>query len=105
MGEIDRCQFCEVMWSSARCHRLRGSRRPGEARRYLKVAEESAALWSGTAWQAAALEAGAHVAKADGRPDEFTARLIEAERLFTQAGQPLDAARCLQARTKSELVS
>ena len=37
------------------------------ARRHLAVAEASAARWDGSAWDAAVLEARAHLARAEGR--------------------------------------
>ena len=40
------------------------------------------------------LEARAHLARAEGRPEEFTTLLRDAAALFTQAGHPRDAARC-----------
>lgn len=36
-----------------------------DARRYLKVAERSEALWEGTAWQASLVEIRAHIARAE----------------------------------------
>jgi DNA-binding SARP family transcriptional activator/tetratricopeptide (TPR) repeat protein len=99
LGETDECPFCDVMLAvpatiaCADVHDLEG------ARRHLEVAEASAARWEGSAWNAAVLEARAHVARAEGRADESRAMLLEAERLFEASGHPLDAERCSAART------
>ena len=64
-----------------------------EARRHLRRAEKSASLWEGTAWQAATLEARAHVWRAEGDADEADRFLARAADLFEESSQPLDAAR------------
>jgi ATP/maltotriose-dependent transcriptional regulator MalT len=66
-----------------------------DARQYLAAAERFAALWQGTAWQAAIAEARAHLARAEGDADSARRRLREAAELFAAAGQPLDVDRCL----------
>ena len=70
-------------------------RRPRRRAPHLAVAETSAALWRGTAWQAAIAEARAHLHRAEGDADAARRRLLEAAELFAAAGQPLDADRCL----------
>ena len=105
MGETDRCHFCMIMLavpSAIACAQVGDV---AEARRHVEIAEESAPLWSGTAWQAAVLEARAHLARAEGRSGEFVPGLVEAARLFTVAGQPLDAARCRQAAADIAVLS
>jgi hypothetical protein len=64
------------------------------ARRHLAAGERSAALWRGSAWQGALLEARAHLARAEG--DGAGARRLweEAAECFASAGQPLDERRC-----------
>jgi hypothetical protein len=68
-----------------------------DARAHLADAERSAALWQGTAWQAVPCqaEAWAHLHRAEGDADAARHKLTEAAELFTVAGQPLDARRCL----------
>jgi hypothetical protein len=69
------------------------------ARHHLEVAEKSLPLWEGTSWQAALLEARAHVADADADADAGAAEALRAQAavLFERADQPLDAARCRAA--------
>jgi hypothetical protein len=67
------------------------------ARHHLQVAEQSAPLWEGTSWQAALLEARAHLADAEGDTTAASGLLVDAAALFEAAGQPLDAARCQTA--------
>jgi hypothetical protein len=94
MGETDACPFCAVMLAVPATIACADADDAGAARRHLAVAETSAARWEGNAWNAAVLEARAHLARAEGRHGEFTAMLGEAERLFAASGQPLDAQRC-----------
>jgi tetratricopeptide (TPR) repeat protein len=98
LDEPASCPFCQVMVAvpaaiaSAQAGRLDG------ARAFLAQAEMSAALWHGTSWQAAIEEARAVLAAAEG--DEVAAdRLFaRAADLYEAAGQPLDAARCVEGR-------
>ncbi len=71
------------------------------AREHLAAAERSTSMWTGTAWQAATLEARAHLAAAEGL-DALSRRLLsQVSRLFAQAGQPRDAQRCQQPLTRA----
>jgi tetratricopeptide (TPR) repeat protein len=101
IGETDRCYLCRIMLAVPAAIACAQVGDLAEARRHLEIAEDSAPLWSGTAWQAAVLEARAHLPRAEGRPGEFGPGLTEAARLFTVAGQPLDAARCQRAAADS----
>jgi hypothetical protein len=67
------------------------------ARRHLAVAEQSASRWEGRAWDAAVLEARAHLARAEGKAEDFKEILAEAARLFTASGHPIDAERVARA--------
>jgi hypothetical protein len=64
------------------------------AQRHLDLADRSATLWSGTAWQAAVLEARAHLTHAEGDATTAAAILHRAAELFASLGHPLDALRC-----------
>lgn len=97
MGETDVCPFCAVMLAVPASIACADADDLGNARRHLAVAEESSALWDGTAWRAAVLEARAHLARAEGRSQDFRAMLAEAARGFSAAGHPLDAERCRAA--------
>jgi hypothetical protein len=57
----------------------------------------SASRWAGTAWTAAVEEARAHLARAEGRTDDYAAFLGRAASLFETAGQSRDADRCREA--------
>ena len=95
MGQEDSCTFCNVMLAVPAAAACADFGDLDEARRHLAVAERSAALWQGTAWQAAIAEAQAHLHRAEGDTDAARNRLREAAELFTAAGQPLDVDRCL----------
>ncbi|HEX6514413.1 MAG TPA: AAA family ATPase [Nocardioidaceae bacterium] len=94
LGESDRCVFCDIMLAVPAAIACADSGDVDGARGYLEVAETTVARWEGTAWQAGVLEARAHLAVATGAVEEARRCTIQAERLFTQAGQPLDAERC-----------
>ena len=64
------------------------------ARYHLQVAQRSLDLWEGTSWQAAVLEARAHLADAENDRALGDDLRQQAAVLFDRAGQPLDAARC-----------
>ena len=94
LGWEDACQFCSIMLSvpaSIACARVGDLQ---HARRHLLIAEQSAVLWQGTAWEAGMAEAQAAVAAASGDPATARERLQFATEHFQRAGQPLDADRC-----------
>ena len=70
MGSDDRCMFCALMLAVPAAMACADVGDLEEARRHLRTAEESAAMWEGAAWPAALLEARAHLASAEGRADE-----------------------------------
>jgi DNA-binding SARP family transcriptional activator/tetratricopeptide (TPR) repeat protein len=94
MGTEDECSFCIIMFAVPAVIACADVGDIDEAHRYLAIAERSSELWEGTAWQAAILEARAHLARAGQEPDREAVLLDRAAVLFEQAGQPLDAARC-----------
>lgn len=94
LAETDRCAFCDVMLAVPAAIACADAGDLAEAERYLEVAATTAARWEGTAWQAAVLEARAHLALATGARAEAEHSIEEARRLFHAAGQPLDAERC-----------
>jgi tetratricopeptide (TPR) repeat protein len=94
LGQADFCSFCAVMLavpSATACADVGDIDGAGQ---HLAMAELSAGLWQGTAWQAAISEARGHLARAEGDEDRARSLLATAERGFLAAGQPLDAARC-----------
>lgn len=95
LGQEDSCPFCSIMLAVPAAVACADAGDLDEARGYLAAAEQSAALWKGTSWQAAITEARAHLDRAEGDANAARARLLEAAELFAAAGQPLDADRCL----------
>jgi DNA-binding winged helix-turn-helix (wHTH) protein/tetratricopeptide (TPR) repeat protein len=91
------CTVCHVMIAVPAAIACAEGGRLEEARSWLVEAERSAALWQGTAWQAAVREARAHLARAEDDPAGAARLLAEAAVLFEEAGQPLDARRCREA--------
>jgi DNA-binding winged helix-turn-helix (wHTH) protein/tetratricopeptide (TPR) repeat protein len=91
------CVFCQVMIAVPASIACVEGGRLDEARTWLDQARKSAAAWQGTAWQGAVAEARAHLARAEGDDAAAGRLLAEAMELFTIAGQPLDAQRCLDA--------
>ncbi|WP_214110228.1 ATP-binding protein [Acrocarpospora catenulata] len=94
LGAGTSCPFCAVMLAVPATIACADAGDLEAARRHLAVAEHSAQLWDGTAWQAAICEARAHLALAEGDRDGAHRLAGQAERIFTAIGQPLDARRC-----------
>lgn len=94
MGFEDRCSFCDIMLAIPAAIACADVGDLDDAQRHLEIAQRSSQLWEGTSWQAAILEARSHLAQAEGDQADAAALLDDAARLFAQAGQPLDAARC-----------
>jgi tetratricopeptide (TPR) repeat protein len=99
LADNDECMFCDVMFTVPAAIACADVGDLAEAHRYLERAEHSAPLWEGTAWQAATVEARAHLARAEGAADRARDLLARAADLFDAAAQPLDAARCRTAST------
>jgi DNA-binding SARP family transcriptional activator len=97
LGTEDSCPFCNIMLAVPAVIACADVGDLDHARHHLQVAEKSLQLWEGTSWQAAVLEARAHLADAEGDTSLAHARRAEAAALFDGAGQPLDAARCRTA--------
>ena len=97
LGQNDRCSFCLVMLAVPAAMACAEVGDLEQARHYATRAEYSAGRWPGTAWAAAAQEARAHIARADGDPAESERLLSAAAEGFRSAGQPGDAARCIRA--------
>ena len=98
IGFPDQCAFCSVMLAVPAAMACADVGDIQDAERHLQVAEKSAAMWEGTAWQAALLEARAHLSCAQGREQDSARLLSEAAELFQESSQPLDAARCRATR-------
>ncbi|MGI8329548.1 ATP-binding protein [Actinomadura scrupuli] len=97
LAQIDFCYFCTIMFQVPATIACVNAGDLPEARRHLSLAERSAQMWDGTAWQAATLEARAHLARAEGDPSEAARLFAQAADLFEDSAQPLDAARCRAA--------
>jgi hypothetical protein len=94
VGPEDHCGLCQIMVSVPSAIACADVGDVEGAQRHLRTADESAALWHGTAWQAALLEARAHLARATGEETRWDQLLRQAAQWFQDAGQPLDADRC-----------
>jgi tetratricopeptide (TPR) repeat protein len=94
MGETDRCVFCAVMFAVPAAIACADVGDLERAREYVAAADQAASQWEGNAWQAAVLEARAHILRAEGRSEDAGGTLARAAQLFRQAGQPIDAVRC-----------
>ena len=94
LGTSDRCIFCALMLAVPAAIACADVGDLDAARRHLGTAEESAAMWEGSAWPAAVLEAKAHLASAERRPEEAAELMSQAATMFRAAGHVLDAQRC-----------
>lgn len=105
MGQTDACPFCDIMLAVPAVIACANVGDVDNAERYLSLAKASAAHWEGTAWEAAVLEARAHLAKARGESAEFLRLIDEAAQQFRVAGQPLDVVRVEAARRNAQPVA
>jgi DNA-binding SARP family transcriptional activator len=97
LGSDDFCPFCQIMYEVPATIACADAGDLDAAHDHYAIAEQSARLWHGTAWQGGMLEARAHIAAASG-DGALAADLFEqAATAFEQARQPLDAARCRTA--------
>jgi hypothetical protein len=103
IGINDACPFCSVMLAVPAAIACARSGDLAHARHHLAIAEQSAKLWEGTAWEAALTEARAHISAAE-RDARAPTLFEEAADQFTRAGQPLDAARCRSIGRVQEMV-
>ena len=97
MGATDSCPYCDVMFAVPAAIACAAVGDIADAHRHLATAMTCAQRWEGSAWQAAVLEANAHVVRAEGDPAGAEQLLTQAAALFEAAGQPLDALRCRQS--------
>ena len=97
MADINIIPLCDIMLAVPAVIACAAVGDVHRARYHLRVAEKSLPLWEGTSWQAAVLEARAHIADAEDDASVAGTLLAEAAALFDRAGQPLDAARCRRA--------
>ena len=97
IGWDEDCLFCSIMFAVPATIACARAGDVGEAHRHLAVAERSAVLWQGTAWEAAMHEAHAAVATGEGDAATARQRLVSAIEQYERAGQPLDAERCRRA--------
>jgi hypothetical protein len=95
MGETDRCPFCDIMFAVPAAIACADAGDLDAAERHLSTAQDGAARWQGGAWDAAVLEARAHVEQARGHTVAAGQLLQQAAALFAAVGQPLDSQRCL----------
>ncbi|MFI7609347.1 ATP-binding protein [Micromonospora sp. NPDC049366] len=94
MAQTDSCDFCAIMFevpATITCVRIGDL---DAARTFLAAAERSSTLWEGTAWQAATLEARAHLLAAEGDAEQARQLRHRAAEMFDDVAHPLDAARC-----------
>ena len=94
IGERDRCDFCSLMFEVPAAIACADAGLVEAAERHMELAQQSAAYAPSNAWNASVAEARAHLAAARHDDAAFARHLSEAAELFTDAGQPLDAARC-----------
>jgi DNA-binding SARP family transcriptional activator/tetratricopeptide (TPR) repeat protein len=94
IGVDDSCLFCAIMLAVPAAKACADVGDFADAQRHLKVAEKSARVWEGTAWQASMLELRSHLAAGAGDLAESDRLRFQAAELFETFGQPLDAQRC-----------
>lgn len=92
MGQDDECPFCSIMFHLPAARALADGGDLAGAREHLEAAERSGARWRSRGWDAALLEARAHLVAAEG--DEAAAEVMRRQAASLYGGEPFDAARC-----------
>ncbi|MCK6210717.1 AAA family ATPase [Georgenia sp. EYE_87] len=93
MGADDHCFFCSIMLDLPAARAYADAGDLPAARRHLEAAELSAARWHSIGWDAAVLEARAHLVAAEGDRAAAAGLRARAADMFTLAGQERDARR------------
>jgi hypothetical protein len=94
LGQDDACLFCAVMLAVPAAVACADVGDVEAARRHLAVAQRSVLHWAGSSWEAALLEARAHLARAEGDGARFAALSQQAAEGFAAVGHLRDAERC-----------
>jgi len=94
LGVGDSCVFCSIMLAVPAAKSCIDVGDVGDAYRYLKIAERSAPMWEGTAWEAAILELRSYLTASNGDLAGAERLRHQAADLFEAYGQPFDALRC-----------
>lgn len=94
LGPDDQCYFCSIMLDLPAARAYADAGDVAAAQRHLAAAEPAAARWNSTGWDAAVLEARAHLAAADGDGEAAAGMRQRAAEMFMLVGQELDAQRC-----------
>jgi DNA-binding SARP family transcriptional activator/tetratricopeptide (TPR) repeat protein len=101
IGETDQCPLCAVMLAVPAAMACADGADLDAARGYLRLAEQSADRWEGTAWTAAVDEVRAHLAAAETPPADAAALYERAAQQFALAGHRRAAARCTAAARRA----
>jgi predicted negative regulator of RcsB-dependent stress response len=104
LGWDEVCAFCSIMLAAPASIACARAGDVVHARRHLAIAERSAVLWQGTAWEAGLAEAQSAVLVAEGDVVTARERMRSALDQFERAGQPLDAERCRRALVEFNVV-
>ena len=100
LGHTDFCFFCAVMLAVPSATACADVGDIDGALRHLAMAELSAGLWQGTAWQAAISEARGHLARAEGELPRQPAAGVDVAGEVRVAHEPEATCPCGSARTR-----
>lgn len=101
LAQMEACEPCSMGYLTSAAT---ASARAGEldrARSFIAEAERIAGMWQGGPWTGAVWEARGNLRQATGEDEQARAMFREAAEAFTHAGNPADAARCLEAAAGS----
>ncbi len=98
MGPSDECMFCPVMFEVPATVALADAGRLDAAEHHLALAQQYAARWHPSSWDAAITEARAHLHLARDEQADAERLLEEAAERFADAGHPAEERRCRDSR-------
>lgn len=102
LAQMVSCEPCSMGYLTTAAT---ASARAGElerARSFIAEAERIAGMWQGGPWIGAVWEARGNLRQAAGEDEQARAMFREAAEAFARAGNPSDAARCLESAAGSE---
>src|SRR5207247_10841941 len=97
LSQMRSCEPCSMGYLTSAATASARAAELDRARSFLAEAERIAGMWQGGLWTGAVWEARGVLRHAEGDDEQARAMFREAAQAFESAGNPADAARCVEA--------